>query len=421
MRIRSASEEDIPAIARVHVESWKMAYRGIVADSFLDGLSYPKHEARHQRLMSQVGAIYFVAEMPGDGIVGFLSGGPEPSGDLGFPAELYAIYMLEEHRRHGIGLALVRQWAARLRQVDMNSALVWVLAENTPAKAFYERLGARYLRESTIEIGHVPLRELAYGWDDLSAITDQVCSRRSGVISDVLFEFSHLRSRIVLATSPRLQLETLFCLNSSGRITSTREPQPSCGPSFILIRGASTIAWAVRADVHDDLAGALDALAAQEPPSTAWDRPPLHARRYQDLLGGQVRCGPAFAFPQRVDTTSDTSFVDDEALLERHFSGWVAGEIAAGRGPVMALSESGDPVSVCFCARRSPTAAEAGVETAAPFRGRGYAPRVTAAWANAVRAIGLTPIYSTDWENQASLSVAHKLKLIPFATDWSIS
>jgi ribosomal protein S18 acetylase RimI-like enzyme len=172
MRIRPASEEDIPAIARVHVESWKTAYRGIVADSFLAGLSQEKHEARHRRLMSQPGAIYFVAEMPGDGIAGFLSGGPERSGDLDFPGELYAIYMLEEHRRHGIGLALVRQWALKLRQVGMNSALVWVLAENTPAKAFYERLGARYLRESTIEIGHVPLRELAYGWDDLSAITD---------------------------------------------------------------------------------------------------------------------------------------------------------------------------------------------------------------------------------------------------------
>jgi hypothetical protein len=171
------------------------------------------------------------------------------------------------------------------------------------------------------------------------------------------------------------------------------------------------------------LADALAALAAQEPPSTAWDRPPLHGQRYQDLLSGQIRWGPAFAFPELVDTTGDSSLVDDEALLKRHFSGWVAGEIAAGRGPVMAVSEGGEgghPVSVCFCARRSPVAAEAGVETAAAFRGRGYAPRATAAWANAVRAIGLTPIYSTDWENRASLAVARKLRLIPFATDWSI-
>jgi ribosomal protein S18 acetylase RimI-like enzyme len=170
MIIRSAGQDDIPHLARVHVESWRTAYRGIVADSFLAALSYPKHEARHQRMMSQPGAIYFVAELPADGIVGFLSGGPERSGDPGFPGELYAIYMLDEHRRHGIGLALVRQWAARLRQLGMNSALVWVLAENSPAVAFYERLGARYLRESTLEIGGVPLKELAYGWEDLSTL-----------------------------------------------------------------------------------------------------------------------------------------------------------------------------------------------------------------------------------------------------------
>lgn len=224
----------------------------------------------------------------------------------------------------------------------------------------------------------------------------------------------------MLTADPRLQLETLFCFNSRGRITSTREPRPSRGPSFILIRGASTCAWAVRADVHDDLADALEALAAQESASTAWDRPPLHAQRYQDMLSGQVRRGPAFAFPEDVDATGDSSLVDDEALLKRHFSGWVAGEIAAGRGPVMAVSEGGHPVSVCFCARRSHAAAEAGVETAVAFRGRGCAPRATAAWAKAVRAIGLTPIYSTDWANRASLAVAHKLKLIPFATNWSV-
>jgi RimJ/RimL family protein N-acetyltransferase len=226
---------------------------------------------------------------------------------------------------------------------------------------------------------------------------------------------------------PRLQLETLFRLNSSGRIVSTQEPQPARGPAFMLIRGASTCAWAIGASVADDLADALETLAAEEPASTDWNQPPLHAQRYQDLLRGKVSSGPAFAFPARVQTTDDTSIddgirnVDDEALLNHHFSGWCAGEIAAGRSPVMAIFEDEHPVSVCFCARRSPTAAEAGVETAANFRGRGYAPRVTAAWANAVTAIGLTPIYSTDWENRASLAVARKLKLIPFASDWSIS
>ena len=82
--------------------------------------------------------------------------------------------------------------------------------------------------------------------------------------------------------------------------------------------------------------------------------------------------------------------------------------------------EGGHPVSVCFCARRTAAAAEAGVETAAAFRGRGYGPRVVTAWAAAVRSQGLVPIYSTGWENNASRAVARKLGLVPFATDFAV-
>ena len=80
--------------------------------------------------------------------------------------------------------------------------------------------------------------------------------------------------------------------------------------------------------------------------------------------------------------------------------------------------DSGYPVSVCFCAtRHSAPALEAGVETAAAFRGRGLAPRVTAAWARAIRASGKIPVYSTDWTNTSSLAVARKLGLIQYASD----
>jgi predicted GNAT family acetyltransferase len=86
----------------------------------------------------------------------------------------------------------------------------------------------------------------------------------------------------------------------------------------------------------------------------------------------------------------------------------------------MAVLEDGYAVSVCFCARRSIGAAEAGLETAPAFRGRGLAARVTTAWAAAVRATGRTPLYSTSWANASSLAVASKLELRIYATDWNI-
>jgi hypothetical protein len=45
---------------------------------------------------------------------------------------------------------------------------------------------------------------------------------------------------------------------------------------------------------------------------------------------------------------------------------------------------------------------------------------VTSAWTRAVRASGRTPLYSTSWSNTAALSVAAKLKLVPYASWWSV-
>jgi predicted GNAT family acetyltransferase len=87
----------------------------------------------------------------------------------------------------------------------------------------------------------------------------------------------------------------------------------------------------------------------------------------------------------------------------------------------MGIVVDGHPVSVCHCARRSDVAAEAGVATAPACRGRGYAARVTAAWALAIRASGHVPLYSTSWMNAASLAVARKLGLVVYASDWSIA
>jgi predicted GNAT family acetyltransferase len=135
----------------------------------------------------------------------------------------------------------------------------------------------------------------------------------------------------------------------------------------------------------------------------------------------QSSSGPSFTFPQALPFAGEIVRVEDERTLAPHFQGWVVGEISEGRAPVVAVVEDGIPVSICFCARSSEAAAEAGLETAVGFRGRGYAARVTAAWAVAVRASGRTPLYSTSWLNLASLAVARKLALVMDATSWSLS
>ena len=80
----------------------------------------------------------------------------------------------------------------------------------------------------------------------------------------------------------------------------------------------------------------------------------------------------------------------------------------------------GRVVSACRCARRTEDAAEAGVDTDDGYRSRGYATSVVGTWADAVRATGRLPLYSTSWSNQASQRVAMRLDAVAFAIDWSL-
>ena len=219
--------------------------------------------------------------------------------------------------------------------------------------------------------------------------------------------------------TPNIHLRTLFLFDSAGRIRGTREPDLEPGPKFALIRGRSSCVWAVRADVPREVAEELDALAGEEPPVASFRDVPVHAERYRALAGGKVYSGPAFAFPELIEEPDTTVLVNALPLLARRFAGWTAAEIP-GRAPIVAVVEDGHAVSVCFCARRSDTAAEAGLETAAAFRGRGLGTQVAAAWALAVRASGRVPLYSTSWENAASLAVARKLGLAAYACGWSL-
>ena len=225
---------------------------------------------------------------------------------------------------------------------------------------------------------------------------------------------------ITLTFTPRLQLETLFVLNDAGRIVSTREPNPGPGPRFMLIRDRFACAWAVHADVSPSSAAELDRLASEEPPTDEVRHEPVHATHYRGLIEGQVDFGPAFTFPGVLPMPVDIVPIATLAQLQHQFRGWTADELPE-RAPILALEQEGYPASVCFSARRSAVAAEAGVETAPRFRGRGLAGLVTAAWAQAIHASGRLAIYSTSWSNPASLAVARKLGLTVCASDWSLS
>jgi GNAT superfamily N-acetyltransferase len=170
MRIRRGRPEDAAAIARVHVESWRSTYAGMLPENLLLKLSSAQHEARWWRhVLGRFRRRHFVyvAEDDRAGVVGFVSGGMARDRQLGYAGEVYALYLLDEYHGLGIGTALFRRLSARLLRDCGQGMVVWVLNAN-PSRYFYERLGGRRIATRRDRMGGAEVEESAYGWADVT-------------------------------------------------------------------------------------------------------------------------------------------------------------------------------------------------------------------------------------------------------------
>lgn len=172
MKIREATPTDTPAIAQVHVDTWRTNYRGIIDDKYLDELSYDEVEKFCIRMLTEDEATvccYVAATRSGE-IIGYAAGGPERFGDPDYQGELYTIYIRQKYQRSGTGLRLVQSVIKSLLQSNFRSMKVWALSANQTARRFYEYLGGKELRSQLIEIGGIDYEETSYGWSDTGII-----------------------------------------------------------------------------------------------------------------------------------------------------------------------------------------------------------------------------------------------------------
>jgi ribosomal protein S18 acetylase RimI-like enzyme len=141
--LRPAGIADARAIAQVRVQTWQVAYRDMLPAQFLDELSVETSERRFREVLSSPtrDRRTWVAHSDGQ-VVGFVSLGavrdePPPPGS----GEVYAIYVLPDCWDRGVGRLLLDTAARELTTLGYGSALLWVLADNQRARAFYERAG----------------------------------------------------------------------------------------------------------------------------------------------------------------------------------------------------------------------------------------------------------------------------------------
>ena len=167
LMIRAATQEDIPGIARVHVDAWRETYAGLIPQEVLANLSVNERAAMWRRALGERSATsLLVYEREGD-VVGFAAAGPEREGHARYTGELYAIYLLQKVHGRGYGKALFLGAMRSLRAVGHDAARLWVL-ESNPARGFYEYMGGERLERKTVAMMGATLTEVAYGWLELS-------------------------------------------------------------------------------------------------------------------------------------------------------------------------------------------------------------------------------------------------------------
>lgn len=145
-QIREAVAGDAAAIAALHVRSWLDTY-GHAAT----GAGYrPSERARiatwSQRLAQRSAEeqlLVTVRSPDPDDIVGFIWAGPttDPDVERGRVAQIRSVHVDPRAQRRGVGRALLREAAARLSTMGYLHLTLWVVDDNTSARAFYERLG----------------------------------------------------------------------------------------------------------------------------------------------------------------------------------------------------------------------------------------------------------------------------------------
>lgn len=163
--VREATSQDVPEVARLHVDAWRASYRGLIPEAALFAHSYAEREALwNQALEAGSATSLFVAES-GGALAGFAACGPIRDPEPGFDGELYAIYLRNEYQGRGIGRALVEATRSCLRQRGFRRMILWVLDGNAGADAFYERLGGRRQGTGHFELCGASLFEHGYAFD----------------------------------------------------------------------------------------------------------------------------------------------------------------------------------------------------------------------------------------------------------------
>ena len=168
--VRLATPSDAEAIGVVHVDSWRAAYRGIVPDQILAGLSVERRAASWRETIEWARDERVWVIERDDHVYGFAATGPARDDDaVAGSGEVMAIYLDPAAWSTGLGRRLFAAAVEDLGQRGFGPLVLWVLTGNARGRHFYEAAGWRPDGTSrTLDFGGTPVEEIRYVLDAAS-------------------------------------------------------------------------------------------------------------------------------------------------------------------------------------------------------------------------------------------------------------
>jgi GNAT superfamily N-acetyltransferase len=149
LKIRQEEPGDAEAVAAVHIRSWQAGYAGIMPDEVLGRLNVTAWAQRRRDLGTAEEEHPFrtlLAEEESGELAGFTTVGPyrnnQDRDDLDHAyGEILTMYVDPTRWGTGVGRRLMSAARDALVERGWTSLRLWVLADNSRARRFYERAG----------------------------------------------------------------------------------------------------------------------------------------------------------------------------------------------------------------------------------------------------------------------------------------
>lgn len=163
VEIRNAVVGDAAAIAQIHVAGWQSAYKGIVPQAHLDGMTTLKRAEYWRGALAQGAPRVKVATVD-QAVVGWIAFDQCRDHDRSAGGEIWAIFVHPSRVGAGVGWTLWLEAREGLSTSGFADVSLWVLARNERARRFYELAGFVCDPSSakSVVIGGETLEEIRY-------------------------------------------------------------------------------------------------------------------------------------------------------------------------------------------------------------------------------------------------------------------